>query len=179
MNWIDTRVRKPKEKASLKGKVWVLFEDGFSGDYEWQIVAKCLVSAIAWLDPKTLPKFTPIADPPEGYRWKQGGDERTDKALSWNEWDSSWVPVSPYFCDWQDNTIYAVPIDPPKPKYRPFANAGEFEPFKDRWWRYKSDEVGLQRPPCSFCESGYGSFTWSHVFDVYEFAGGMPFGIPV
>jgi hypothetical protein len=179
MNWIDIRVRKPEEKDSFKGNVWALFEDGSSGAKSWKRVATGDSLAIAWLDPKTLPKFTPIPDPPEGYRLKQDGDVKTDDAIFLHPDNRTWVLVSPHTCGWLDKAIYAVPIDPPKPQCRPFANAAEFEPYKNQWWRLKTDPADFQKPPMSFSDHCYGSFAWGVAFDICVFSDGTPFGIKV
>jgi len=115
MNWIDIRVRKPTQKdAESSGRVICLLENGDTTLQFWDKVFIGQTSAVAWLDPKTLPKFTPIPDPPEGYRFKQDGDERIDKAMCCHPDKNEWILVNPHVCDWLDNIIYAVPIDPPK-----------------------------------------------------------------
>ena len=178
MNWIDIRVRKPEEKDSFKGKVWALFDDGSSGCKDWGWVASGDSIAIAWLDPKTLPKFTPIPDPPEGYRFKQEGDVFTKDALVWLDSEGRWAKT---VCESNYATcgIYAVPIDPPKPQYRPFANAAEFEPYENRFWRYKDDIPTVRRSPQFYSDDGHCSDGWDYCFSRKEFSDGTPFGLPV
>lgn len=72
-------------------------------------------------------------------------------------------------------------IDKPK-KYRPFANAAEFEPFRDRWVRYRGDECGGSR--VVFYDNTHARIdddvdNWNAHFKDYTFDDGTPFGIEV
>ena len=72
-------------------------------------------------------------------------------------------------------------IEKPK-KYRPFANAAEFEPFRDRWFRPKCspDQCILTT---AYNDRGHWTAkeqdTWEDMFDLYTFDDGTPFGIEV
>jgi hypothetical protein len=142
MNWIDIRVRKPEEKDAKHGDVWVLFADESSCSQSWYRVADGRSSAIAWLDPKTLPKFTPIPDPPEGYRWIDREADKPQLAddLYWSYYGvQAWrmcVVGADSFCR---DDAYARRIDPPKPEYRAFASLEEWWPHRERWVRIRHD----------------------------------------
>ena len=69
-------------------------------------------------------------------------------------------------------------IEKPK-RYRPFANAEEFKPHRDRWWRYKHDTEDVYRPPRSFGDSEYHGFQWDDVLRDMVFDDGTPFGVEV
>jgi hypothetical protein len=186
MNWIDIRVRKPEEKDSFKGKVWALFDDGSSGCKDWGWVASGDSIAIAWLDPKTLPKFTPIPDPPEGYRWvdKEADKPQLADDLYWSYGVQAWrmcVVGTDSFCR---DDAYARRIDPPKPQYRRFENAAEFEPFADRWVRCKPEKCETYRI-CAYNDQLFwmGTAVKGVSFEEglrdYCFSDGTPFGLPV
>ncbi|MFN7318331.1 MAG: hypothetical protein ACK5S6_02365 [bacterium] len=69
-------------------------------------------------------------------------------------------------------------IEKPK-RYRQFANAEEFKPFRDRWWRYKSEKF-TSRPPRGYDDCGWISGdTWGRLFDAIVFDDGSPFGVEV
>ena len=69
-------------------------------------------------------------------------------------------------------------IEKPK-RYRPFENAEEFKPFRDRWWRYKSEKF-TSRPPRGYDDCGWiGGDTWERLFDAIVFDDGTPFGVEV
>jgi hypothetical protein len=64
-------------------------------------------------------------------------------------------------------------------RYRQFANAEEFKPFRDRWWRYKSEKF-TSRPPRGYDDYGWISGdTWGRLFDAIVFDDGSPFGVEV
>jgi hypothetical protein len=70
--------------------------------------------------------------------------------------------------DWQ-------PPKPIEPQYRPFANAAEFRPHRDRWWKRKGETV--LRKTELYSEKQHGFATWEERFANYEFEDGTPFGI--
>jgi hypothetical protein len=63
-------------------------------------------------------------------------------------------------------------------KYRPFANAEEFKPHRDRWWSWKDDRSNTF-PPAAFGKSGHHSHSWEASFDRKVFDDGTPFGVRV
>ena len=84
---------------------------------------------------------------------------------------------------WEENrpsTGWAVvlrKIEKPK-QYRPFANAEEFSPFRDRWWRWKDDPKDFN-PPCSYSDKFHGAHPWADSFNEKVFDDGTPFGVEV
>ena len=66
-----------------------------------------------------------------------------------------------------------------KTQYRPFANGEEFEPFANKWWRFKEDSVGTRRPPGPFQEDSHITVSWDSSFNIKVFADGTPFGMPI
>lgn len=76
-------------------------------------------------------------------------------------------------------------IEKPK-RYRPFANAAEFEPFRDRWVKYNGDNDCEENNVARVVEYSDVSAsinqdtdTWKDHFDNYAFDDGTPFGIEV
>ena len=64
-------------------------------------------------------------------------------------------------------------------KYRPFANAAEFKPHRDRWW-YRDDKDGRRHfPPAGYSDQGHGGATWKHRFETSFFDDGTPFGVKI
>ena len=64
--------------------------------------------------------------------------------------------------------------------YRPFANAEEFRPHRERWW-YRDDKDGSRRhfPPASYSEKAHGGSVWQHRFETCFFDDGTPFGVKI
>jgi hypothetical protein len=75
----------------------------------------------------------------------------------------------------QDPWCLLREVDPPAPKYRPFANAEEFRPFRDKWWRWKSD--CCLNPPARYSDKEYGMNGYLFMFEKAEFEDGTPFGV--
>ena len=69
-------------------------------------------------------------------------------------------------------------IEKPK-KYRPFANAAEFKPHRDRWWMFEVDERNRRRPPRGYDDLKFGDIEWDEMFDSATFDDGSPFGVEV
>ena len=69
-------------------------------------------------------------------------------------------------------------IEQPK-QFRQFANAAEFNPYRDRWWRYKDDHPTFSRPPVSYSDSGHYGYDWDYGFTRKVFDDGTPFGVEV
>jgi len=87
---------------------------------------------------------------------------------------------------WNHKTTYngyAIIRKIEKPKqYRPFANAAEFEPHRDRWVRYRGDDYGGSR--VAFYDNTHARIdddvdNWNGHFKDYTFDDGTPFGIEV
>ena len=65
----------------------------------------------------------------------------------------------------------------PQPKYRPFKNAKEFKPHRDKWWKYKDGDVVW--PPACYSDKGYSDTDWDYCFENQVFEDGTPFGVEV
>jgi len=135
---------------------------------------------VAWMPTSELPAFDRIPDPPEGWRFvDKEKDARHDQAKFWDEETKHWGLVNPHLSHWLSTHTYIVPIDPPKPQYRPFANAAEFAPYRDKWWRYKSITATHYYPPVFFGDKGHGNQHWQDSFENKVFEDGTPFGIRI
>lgn len=70
-------------------------------------------------------------------------------------------------------------IEQPK-QYRPFANAAEFEPHRDRWFKPKFPSYQCIRTT-AYNDRGHWvgeeSDTWEQMFQNYIFDDGSPFGV--
>ena len=79
------------------------------------------------------------------------------------------------------NYVIIRKIEKPK-QYRPFANAAEFEPHRDRWFRPKCspDQCILTT---AYNDRGHWTAkeqdTWEAMFELYTFDDGTPFGVEV
>jgi hypothetical protein len=171
MNWIDIRIRKPtKADADKFGNVLQLLQCGRAACYWWD----CLTDAVAWMP---IPKFKPI-DPPEGYRLIDIATEPFRKdAMVWELSAAKWFPTS-NTCKYSPNSLYCVPIDT-KPKYRPFANAEEFKPYRDKWVKVINNldiHKSILRPS-SYNDFSWSAWSWEEAFKDLEFDDGTPFGI--
>jgi hypothetical protein len=62
-------------------------------------------------------------------------------------------------------------------KCRPFANAEEFKPHRDRWWKVKGADTVY--PPGHYKDVGYNGSTWQQAFNDFVFDDGTPFGVKV
>lgn len=169
MSWIDIRIRKPKQAdADDDGKVLQLLDDWTVDYYRWDD----LESTIAWM---RLPKFQRV-DPPKGYRLIDTAKEPFRKdAIWWREGRKDWQPVRGD--EYDEALLYCVPIDPPKPAYRPFRGGKEFEPFEDEWTIHIQQKVKF--PPQPYSDNHWSGGTWEKAFELYTFADGRPFGMPV
>jgi len=64
-------------------------------------------------------------------------------------------------------------------KYRPFANAEEFKPHRDRWW-YRDDKDGRRYfPPQQYNDHAHGGSGWAFRFEECFFDDGTPFGVKI
>lgn len=77
------------------------------------------------------------------------------------------------------NTVYPIVRKAERPKqYRPFANAEEFKPHRERWWKWKEGTSGVF-PPASYDEFGHEGDAWIESFNFKIFEDGSPFGVEV
>lgn len=70
---------------------------------------------------------------------------------------------------------------PPKPgpTYRPFANAFEFWPHCDRWWRFKYEPEDIARRTCVYGGEFHELHDWQESLEKKIFCDGSPFGVEV
>jgi hypothetical protein len=66
-------------------------------------------------------------------------------------------------------------------KYRQFANKAEYEPHRNRWWRWKDpiEPCDTTFPPIGYGENGLLTATWEQAFQGRVFDDGTPFGVEV
>jgi hypothetical protein len=64
-------------------------------------------------------------------------------------------------------------------RYRPFANAEEFKPHRDRWWRFSDTPDGLIFPHSPYNDNGPSGCTWQQAFNGRVFDDGTPFGVKI
>jgi hypothetical protein len=64
-------------------------------------------------------------------------------------------------------------------RYRQFANAEEFKPHRDRWWRFKDTPEGLAFPHSPYNDKGPSGCTWQQAFNGRVFDDGTPFGVRI
>jgi hypothetical protein len=123
MRWRDIRFEKPTE-ADLdhKKRVCMLFDDNSFGLHT--LLVRDFV--VAWMPLSELPAFTPIPDPPEGWRFVEKGEAFDKRAKFWfsRRWENTHN-----LAVFDPHSVYIVPIDPPEPpepQYRPY-NASELK----------------------------------------------------
>ncbi len=64
-------------------------------------------------------------------------------------------------------------------QYRPFKNAAEFAPYRNRWWRYMDDHQTVSRPPANYSDSGHYGYDFEYGLERKVFDDGSPFGVEV
>jgi hypothetical protein len=177
MRWRDIRFEKPtKADGDQRGDVFMLHSDETVGVFGWWDVG----DTVAWMPLSELPKFNPIPDPPEGWRFVEKG-EPIDKRAQWwdrinDRWDTRAFPDG----EWLEDDIYIVPINPkpkPEPKYRPFKDAAEFEPHRDKW--IKNPGTGCVRRVDHYNDIGAGGMSWESLLRNRVFVDGTPCGVEV
>jgi hypothetical protein len=175
MRWRDIRFEKPTEADGDDcGQVLQLLSDGSVGSYDYANDCDC----IAWMPLSELPAFDPIPDPPEGWRFVEAGEAFDKRAKFWNQHKATFLEAGLDF--YLDSNIYIVPIDPPKPpepQYRPFANAAEFAPHRDRWIRTPGQEVTNRVD--YYSDRGVNGMSFSVLLEDRTFDDGTPFGFKV
>ena len=171
MRWRDIRFEKPTEAdGDSSDNVFQLLCDGDVGSFEWDDLQNC----IAWMPLSELPAFDRIPDPPDGWRFVEKGEVFDDCAKAWHS--QTWLAcgnVGMYRPGW----VYIVPIDPPKPKYRPFANAAEFAPYRDRWICTPGNNT--VRRVEHYSDDHINGMTWESLFRNRTFDDGSPCGVEV
>jgi len=180
MRWRDIRFEKPTEADAdeLFSEVAFIRADGIKCVRNFQSFD--VDDYVAWMPLSELPAFDRIPDPPEGWRFVEKGEAFDKRAKYWGL-SNHWVETLQED-GYAKELVYIVPIDPPeppKPQYRPFANAAEFEPYALRFWRFKDDCKDSRRAPSSYSNEGHFGDGWSRSFDNKVFSDGSPFGVKV
>lgn len=183
MRWRDIRFEKPTAAdANEDGEILQMLICGGVSAYHYDGLSGC----VAWMPLSELPAFDRVPDPPEGWRFVQKGESFDGRAKFWHSHSESFVESQMTY--YIDTNAYIVPVDPPKPKYRPFANAAEFAPHRDKWVaREHTDERYEYRIACirqSGVALGVGDeavlHSWCELFSFFTFADdGSPCGIEV
>ena len=132
--------------------------------------------------------------PPPGFRLMQGeetiseGDYFLSNYNSWNRSFNAGRKVSE--CTGPTVLAYACKLEPPKPTFRPFKDAAEYEPFKNDWLA-RTDAgnrpVGGKWRPMGFCDVGIypggvgGVMTYKEALEqtlfINDYGDTRPFGV--
>jgi len=131
MRWRDIRFEKPTAAdGDSNGSIVQMLTGGAICCDAWDDLS----GAIAWCTTNELFTFDPIPDPPEGWRFVQDGEAFDSRAKFWL--DRGWEETAnDNRSGYNDSFVYIVPIDPPappEPQYRPFKDAAEFAPHRDK-----------------------------------------------
>jgi hypothetical protein len=177
MRWRDIRFEKPTAGHGDKDALILqLLTDGSIGKWRWDSLSRIT----AWMPLSELPAFDPIPDPPKGWRFvDKENDARDDQAKFWDEETKHWGLVNPHLNHWLSTHTYIVPIDPPEPQYRPFANAAEFEPYCDKWVLEGSRKCRPTVYCDTFVEVNGTTYEWDEALRVLKLTDGTPFGVRV
>ena len=124
MRWRDIRFEKPTKEDK---DILTILQSGQHHIRVWN----CLHSVAAWLPISELPKPDLPGPIPDGWRAVDKSVDAFDtRSMLWlgGKWQLTQAKLA-----WDRDYYYIVPIEPPAPQYRPFANAAEFMPHADRW----------------------------------------------
>jgi hypothetical protein len=174
MRWRDIRFEKPTEAdGDCWGRILALHKNRYAA----LIGHENTSGIVAWCPTSELPAFDPIPDPPEGWRWATTDDSPNKHAKIWSHANKCWMITGGYIVKGE---AYIVPIDPPappEPQYRPFANAAEFEPYRDRW--IVNPGSGTYRRIELYGDEGAMGMSWEGLFRNRTFDDGSPCGVKV
>jgi hypothetical protein len=183
MRWRDIRFEKPtKDDADKLGGILQLLDTGSICRWNWSSTA----GAVAWMPLSELPAFDRIPDPPEGWTWADKSKPFDKRAKYWHQYENRYMPQTLGCYTTCEDVAYIVPIDPPappEPQYRPFANAKEFGPHRDRWLK----EVAIRREARVSMHDNHGFWhdgtqtriSWQEGYVDFTFEDGSPFGVKV
>jgi hypothetical protein len=173
MRWRDIRFEKPtKADGDSNGYIVQRMQSGSVLFWNYKNTEGC----IAWMPLSELPAFDPIPDPPEGWRWADKSNPFDKRAKFWSEGRSEWI-LTQQLDNYDPSIRYIVPIDPPASQYRPFANAKEFAPHRDRWIRTPAQET--IRQVIHYSDRGVDGMTYRMLFEERTFDDGSPCGVKV
>ena len=171
MRWRDIRFEQPTETDGDRyGRILQSLCDGTIVREPWDE----LTSVVAWTPLSELPKPDLPGPIPDGWRAVDKLVDAFDtRSMLWlgGKWQLTQAKLA-----WDRDYYYIVPVNPPAPQYRPFANAAEFMPHRERWWRCKNDTTTI-RPPTNYSNEGHRGYDWDYAFQTKEFEDGTPFGV--
>jgi hypothetical protein len=178
MRWRDIRFEKPTAADGDEyGEVVAINDRGRKVAALWDSVK--LPNYHFWCPMSELPDPPDrIPDPPEGWRFVEKGEAFDIRSRWWNSTEECWRLATASF--YNERYTYIVPIDPPappEPQYRPFANAAEFEPYRDKWWKHKDEDT--LHPPAAYNNRCHGGRRWDERYEKSVFADGTPFGVRI
>jgi hypothetical protein len=174
MRWRDIRFEKPTEADGDEwSRILILHKNGYFALVSHENAS----SGVAWTPTSELPAFDRIPDPPEGWRFVEKGDAFDKRAKFWfsRRWENTHN-----LAVFDPHSVYIVPIDPPKPpepQYRPFANAAEFAPHRERWIRTPGQEVTKRVE--HYSDRGVNGMSFSVLLEDRTFDDGTPCGVKV
>ena len=167
MGWIKVSERRPTRADAEHGWLfWRMSKDDppFMGrwdvrfeTYEWHPI---IVPGNNAQEPE-LPQ-------PGQTIWVRHFDEdgwRQETLLRWKPYPVTASRSGKNETIWHDWSL-TDPNKPPEPQYRPFANAEEFWPFRECWWRTKGKLEAY--PPARFDDKFYGGSLWPVCFEKME-----------
>jgi hypothetical protein len=176
MRWRDIRFEKPTEKD---GDVIVKITDGRTWIRGWGNVD----DITRWLPVSELPQPDLPGPIPDGWRPVDKAVDAFDaRSMLWL--GGKWQPTQAKLA-WDKDYYYIVPIAPPAPKYRPFANAAEFveelrhRPYGDRFYRHNSESSDIHQPIGRFHDNALDGEPWGTLLAEYVWCDGSPFGVKV
>jgi hypothetical protein len=177
--WTNASERRPTEADALDGHVvWRASKDDPTFVGRWDIP----FATYEWRSPLKKPELPQLGQD----IWVRKFDEetwRSETLLRWKAYPVTASRSGENEIVWHEWSL-TDPNEPPEPQYRPFANAEEFWPFRNCWWRNnKSPE---SRPPCPFTCDRYGGWSWQACFEKMELLedvdgkmAARPFGLEV
>ena len=133
MRWRDIRFGQPTEKDGA------IFCKDTSGGCEYLCSWDEVGHDSIWMPISELPQPDLPGPIPDGWRpVDKAVDAFNTRSMLWlgGKWQLTQAKLR-----WDRDYYYIVPIDPPEPQYRPFANAAEWWPHRDRWVRNGLDRV--------------------------------------
>jgi len=186
MRWRDTRFEKPTEADSdpVHQEVLVIDKQGRKRSTYWDHA--CDIERFHYWAPFSecdYPVCERVPDPPEGWKFVNTKiDPVDDRAKRWDANNMGWVSRALVGQAYSKVEIYIVPIDPPKPMYRPFANASEFLPHIGKMVVVKGGNeyylitvAGETR--VWFCPHSTNTVTYPVLLADYVFHDGTPCGV--
>jgi hypothetical protein len=116
---------------------------------------------------------------PDGYELVRIGQLHTGERFVESNgkvvvWDAGYTTTSM-------NCVVVRKVEKPK-QYRPFANAEEFKPHRNKWWKWnpvKFVSANGTYPPSRYDDKGHGAETWEQNLSDKVFDDGTPFGVEV